>query len=51
MTEGITPAQIDEDINRHFGWMEEALKGGKKRAVAYASTLSVQRRLNVTIGW
>ena len=40
-----------EDINRHFGWMEEALRGGKKRAAAYAATLSVLRRLAVTLYW
>ena len=38
----------EEDINRHFGWMEEALRGGKKRQVAYASTLPVPRRVRVT---
>jgi hypothetical protein len=38
----------EEDINRHFGWLEEAMKGGKTRPVAYASTLPVGRRLAVT---
>jgi hypothetical protein len=38
----------EEDINRHFGWLEEAMKGGKTRQVAYASTLPVGRRLAVT---
>jgi hypothetical protein len=40
-----------EDINRHFGWMEEAMRGGKRRAAAYASTLPVLRRLRVTSHW
>ena len=38
----------DEDINRHFGWQEEAMKGGKKRAVKYAGTLPAERRIRVT---
>ena len=39
------------DINRHYGWMEEAKRGGRKRQTAYASTLPVQRRLRVTSTW
>ena len=38
----------EEDVNRHFGWQEEALKGGKRRQVAYAGTLPAARRKNVT---
>ena len=38
----------EEDINNHFGWIEEANKGGKARQVAYAGTLEAQRRINVT---
>jgi hypothetical protein len=39
------------DINRHFGWLDEAMKGGKRRQTAYASTLPVLRRLRVTNLW
>jgi hypothetical protein len=41
----------EEDINRHFGWVEEALKGGKRRQVAYAGTLPPARRISVTLGF
>ena len=47
---GASP-DIYEDINRHFGWLEEAMKGGRKRQAAYASTLPVQRRIRVTKKW
>ena len=43
--------EYSEDINRHFGWLEEAMKGGKKRQVAYAGTLPVGRRTRVTSKW
>ena len=38
----------EADINFHFGWFEEAMKGGKKRQVAYASTVPAERRMKVT---
>lgn len=42
---------LPEDINVHFGWLEEALRGGKARQVAYASTTETTRRTAVTIGF
>jgi len=38
----------EEDINYHFGWVEEAMKGGRKRQVAYAGTCEADRRVRVT---
>ena len=38
----------EEDINLHYGWFEEAMKGGKKRQMAYASTVPAKRRMRVT---
>ena len=38
----------EEDVNFHYGWQEEALKGGRKRQVAYAATVPAKRRMNVT---
>ena len=39
---------MEEDINRHFGWIEEYMRGGKKRQIAYAGTLSATRRIAIT---
>jgi len=42
---------LADDINRHFGWAEEAMRGGKRRQAAYAGTLPVIRRLRVSSHW
>ena len=48
LASGSTRSPTEEDINFHFGWFEEAMRGGKKRQTAYASTVPAQRRMSVT---
>ena len=48
LASGATRSPAEEDINFHFGWYEEAMRGGKKRQTAYASTVPASRRMSVT---